>query len=494
MRVVPGLLLVGVTALCAVGGGPDADGDGVPNNEDCRPDDPNLWARPEAGVTDLLLSRSPVTATLTWSRPPDLGGVPGSERYDTLASGDATDFGHPLGFCPEINGHDLSSTDERVPEPGAAWYYLVRVENDCGTGPVDTDPPPVQPRTLQFLEVTNLEDGGPGSLRAAVAAAVGGEAICFEPTGTLALNGPLVVGKSVAIAGPGADLLRIQGSAASYVLALCEDPSISDLTVSGGTVGVAACGSPATVSRATIEGNSSCGVKTTDLAGGMMWGYPRITASTIRNNGTGACIVLDASPATTVIATSTIEDNDVGILLECVDQCMGTSIVASSTIRNNGVGVVGSAYPGRVQSSTITGNDVGLDLRPGGITYVRDCTIAGNQVGVQVGEDHDLYMANSIVSDEIDNQGFIWAWAQSPNLIVDPDCCLPNDVHADPMLGPLGPNGGPTDTFPLLLGSPAIDAGSCAGIQEDQRGFPRPVDRREPNASDGCDFGSYELQ
>ena len=50
---------------------------------------------------------------------------------------------------------------------------------------------------------------------------------------------------------------------------------------------------------------------------------------------------------------------------------------------------------------------------------------------------------------------------------------------ADPGLGALGNYGGPTETIPLLPGSPAIDAGSSAlvppGVTTDQRGLPRTV-------------------
>src|SRR5262249_15042404 len=54
---------------------------------------------------------------------------------------------------------------------------------------------------------------------------------------------------------------------------------------------------------------------------------------------------------------------------------------------------------------------------------------------------------------------------------------------ADPGLGPLQGNGGPTPTMALLPGSPAIDAGNPAGctddlgapILTDQRGQPRPA-------------------
>jgi CSLREA domain-containing protein len=55
----------------------------------------------------------------------------------------------------------------------------------------------------------------------------------------------------------------------------------------------------------------------------------------------------------------------------------------------------------------------------------------------------------------------------------------------DPLLGSLGPNGGFTDTHPLGLGSPAVDAAACGGVAEDQRGITRPV-----GAS--CDVGAYE--
>ena len=47
--------------------------------------------------------------------------------------------------------------------------------------------------------------------------------------------------------------------------------------------------------------------------------------------------------------------------------------------------------------------------------------------------------------------------------------------NTDPMLGPLGNYGGPTQTMPLLVGSPAIDAASSTVFPPtDQRGVPRP--------------------
>jgi hypothetical protein len=65
----------------------------------------------------------------------------------------------------------------------------------------------------------------------------------------------------------------------------------------------------------------------------------------------------------------------------------------------------------------------------------------------------------------------------------------------DPLLGPLGDNGGPTPTLLPLTGSPLINAipladcqaDGAAGITTDQRGLPRP-------AETGCEIGSVELQ
>ena len=62
------------------------------------------------------------------------------------------------------------------------------------------------------------------------------------------------------------------------------------------------------------------------------------------------------------------------------------------------------------------------------------------------------------------------------------------EVNADPGLGPLADNGGPTQTRALGEGSGAIDAGTNTGCPAtDQRGVSRP------QGSD-CDIGSFELE
>ena len=60
---------------------------------------------------------------------------------------------------------------------------------------------------------------------------------------------------------------------------------------------------------------------------------------------------------------------------------------------------------------------------------------------------------------------------------------------ANPGLGALTNNGGPTQTIALLPGSPAVDAGSNAldGLEFDQRGLARVFNGT-------IDIGAYELQ
>ena len=65
-------------------------------------------------------------------------------------------------------------------------------------------------------------------------------------------------------------------------------------------------------------------------------------------------------------------------------------------------------------------------------------------------------------------------------------------VNADPRLGRLQNNGGPTDTRALLAGSAAIDAANNDGCPStDQRGVGRPPGN--PNAGPNCDIGAYEV-
>ena len=77
-------------------------------------------------------------------------------------------------------------------------------------------------------QVTVLSDGGPGSLRAEVAAAGWGETIEFAVTGTILLTqGALVIDKALTIRGPGAGGLVIDAGGQSRVFEVGSDATVS---------------------------------------------------------------------------------------------------------------------------------------------------------------------------------------------------------------------------------------------------------------------------
>lgn len=177
--------------------------------------------------------------------------------------------------------------------------------------------------------------------------------------------------------------------------------------------------------------------------------------------------------------------------------------IVGSTFNDNRVagpqsfgGAIGTAGTIEVRNSTIVGNSA---QRGGGIYANRDTTtlfhvtIAGNAAdngrslswesaaAVRVGNSilAGLHGAKNCSQGTLADLG--------GNLQSGDTTCLPGRPATDPLLGPLGANGGATHTAPLLPGSPAIDAASAGQcLPVDQRGVVRPQ-------GGGCDAGAYEV-
>ncbi len=147
-----------------------------------------------------------------------------------------------------------------------------------------------------------------------------------------------------------------------------------------------------------------------------------------------------------------------------------------------------------ITSATIVGNRVetgGNDLADGGNVWAEKPVSAkssivaggaGSAGQVNCGQPLDTSLGFNLESG--DDCGFHAAGDQ---------------VNKNPLLGPLQANGGPTATMAPLLGSPAIDQGSAAGLATDQRGALRPFEFPSiPNSAaagaDGSDVGAFELQ
>jgi hypothetical protein len=148
-----------------------------------------------------------------------------------------------------------------------------------------------------------------------------------------------------------------------------------------------------------------------------------------------------------------------------------------------------------------TGNGGGL-FNQGGTAILDYLTIASNSAGGFVGvggginaTNGSLLLQNSIVAENASGSDFYGSYGA----LTDGGDNLSSDLsfqftapgsmnNTNPELGPLGNNGGPTQTMPLLAGSPAINAAGVGDIvTNDQRGYPRPSGP-EP------DIGAFEYQ
>lgn len=221
------------------------------------------------------------------------------------------------------------------------------------------------------------------------------------------------------------------------------------------------------------------------------------------------------------VSSLLVEDSSVtssGMIGIWVENATSNVTVRRSTISNNAHKGIQFHRCGncRIENTTVTQNQLeGLEISatvpdPNLDVVISHSTITEN--GLTSGANlslgfydsaNKLFLSNSILSMKSGGKrNCQWLYPGNTHTIVatgnifdDPSCEQSNtaNILADPMLGSLANNGGDTQTLLPLPGSPAIDAGAngvCAS--EDQRGFPRPVDKLGMGLR--CDIGALELQ
>ena len=88
------------------------------------------WQDPGYRTSASFLRFGANNETLDWAVAPFSGGtVP---TYDLLRAGSPTGFDSAL--CLETDISSNTATDAGVPSLDEIFYYLVRAENDCGSG------------------------------------------------------------------------------------------------------------------------------------------------------------------------------------------------------------------------------------------------------------------------------------------------------------------------------------------------------------------------
>ena len=257
---------------------------------------------------------------------------------------------------------------------------------------------------LSTLTVTNNNDSGTGSLRAAIAAAQSGDTIDFSSkldgkTITLT-SGELLITDSVTIDGPGANQLAVSGNNASRVfeVAAGQNVTISGLTITDGSApdqggGILNDGSNLTLSGDNFTQNVADESATSSAQGGglqSLGGDLTITGCQITGNqalgAAGASAVGDAfgggiyvTAGSATISNSTISGN----LAQGGDNSSDGLVVG---------GGIFTEVPTSITACTISDNVArGGDNTPdngaygGGLgifassTTMTGCTVSGNQ-------------------------------------------------------------------------------------------------------------------
>lgn len=354
---------------------------------------------------------------------------------------------------------------------------------------------------LATFTVTNLNNAGSGSLRAAIEQAnnaSGRDQIVFAAgatSGTIALTtGELEITDSLTITGPGQEQLAIDGQHQSRVLNYSSENgtlAVEGLTIRNGqTSGLREDGGGILfnsrgllkLNNSTVSGNSTAG----DYANGggisgTFYGNVELTNSTVSGNATAGRFADGGGIYTAFgevsLFNSTVSDNrtlggfsDGGGI--ATNFGFGdVLILINSTVSGNKVayGNGGGIFTPRgitLTHSTVTDNEAstsgGIHIT-GGISYdpslPKPLTISGSIIARNASRHNppdlrhapyrSLTVNNSLIGD---------VTGISVDHLADINNGSNNLTNVDPLLGPLADNGGPVKSHALLPGSPALDA------------------------------------
>jgi sugar lactone lactonase YvrE len=333
--------------------------------------------------------------------------------------------------------------------------------------------------------VTNANDGGAGSLRQALTDATApGTRILFNLPSTNSVitltSGELAVSADRTIFLDASSLVTAAGGVATEPDPLRAGATIvpAGIAVSGNNASrvfsIPATGTVA-MQRVTVRNGSNSGI--------LNQGKLTLAAATLRDNsGTNGGGIQNAG-GTLILNASTLSGNSAGGAAGGVLMNGGSLLMENTTLANNTAG---------------TGTGGGIRFEAGAVGTIRHSTIAGNKSGTSSGSglgagiDQAVTAAvtleNSLIADNLAGARSGGTNARSDtagnfkaigaNLIEVHSSGTftgPAALTADPGLGALADNGGPTRTMMLLGGSPALDQGVVTGPIpfSDQRGFPR---------------------
>jgi large repetitive protein len=347
---------------------------------------------------------------------------------------------------------------------------------------------------------------------------------------TITLNTALdAINGDVTINGPGAGTLTVKRSTVGgtpdfriFAINSGKTVNISGLTVNNGNIVGDNGGGILNQGTLTLSGMVVNGNNAPSNSGGGIYttGALTINGSTVSGNSSNQGGGIYSSTSLT-ITDSTISGNTTlnqggGIV------SFGTTNITNSTVSGNNAALAGggiSANPGTLTLTNVTVTNNRADSDNNGTGAGGGITVSGGPTAIVIL--HNTIVAgnfneNGVTDSNDDINGAVDA-AGSFNLIGD-GTGMTGITHGsngnqigtvgtpiDARLGPLGNNGGATQTHALLSGSPALDAGNDALVTNppfnappftDQRGtgFNRQVDGPDANTTATVDIGAFEAQ
>jgi uncharacterized protein (TIGR03437 family) len=342
--------------------------------------------------------------------------------------------------------------------------------------------------------VINDNDGGAGSLRAAIEGAntansvdiINFDAALFNRPRTIDLASALpAISGDLTINGPGANLLtvrRLTGGNYRILTINSGVVTLNSLTIANGNAGASdgggiLNGGGLTVTNCHITGNTAA------FGGGI-------------SNQPGASLVLRQSTISNNLATGS---STAGGITGLVSMTITNSTISGNIVTGSGGGNGGGLRVSNatIENSMITNNSAAGANSAGGLMVnvgtatLRNTLIAANQNNESI---PDVFTNSSVITSGgynlIGNRGSV-AFAGTS------DQSGTGAARINPLLAPLGDFGGTTPVHALQAGSPALDKGSRFGELVDQRGRDRRFNIPSiPSATSGdeSDIGAVEMQ
>ncbi len=336
--------------------------------------------------------------------------------------------------------------------------------------------------------VANGNDAGAGSLRQAIADACPGDTITFAPAVTTVTltSAELAIAKDLTIdGGAGVAVARQAGSPEFRIFNIAAGNTVvlDGLTISNGSAasegggifnagtltvvdstvtgnastagngggGIANRGT-LTFSNGTISNNTSAftggGVLQID-GGTMTLSHCLVSGNTAATDGGGLTSQSIIVAATLTVTNCTFTANNASVNAALLNVANGAAANANAVLTNNTF--AGNVGPGRTVRNAGGAGVATMSLRNNVYANNASQNVSTGGVGVTTS-------LGGNVSDDASGGGG------------------PGDlINTDALLAPLGNYGGPTQTYALLPGSPAINTGTAAGAPTtDQRGVARP--------------------